>query len=60
MDLSTLLRDAILVVIAYLSGSIPVGVLVGRISGGGLPGVGESVYAFWSRTAMVPLADAGG
>lgn len=34
MDLPTLLRDALLVVVAYLIGSIPVGVLVARAAGG--------------------------
>jgi glycerol-3-phosphate acyltransferase PlsY len=34
MDLSTAVRDLLLVVLAYLSGSVPVGVLVARISGG--------------------------
>lgn len=34
MDLPTLLRDALLVVAAYLVGSIPVGVLVARAAGG--------------------------
>ena len=34
MEPSTLLRDAVLVAVAYLSGSIPVGVLVARLSGG--------------------------
>ena len=34
MDLTTVLRAVILVVLAYLSGSIPVGVLVARVSGG--------------------------
>ena len=34
MDLPTFVRDLVVVVIAYLSGSIPVGVLVARLSGG--------------------------
>src|SRR5213593_2482504 len=34
MDGPSLIRDAVLVAIAYLSGSIPVGVLVARASGG--------------------------
>ena len=34
MDLPTFLRDALLVVAAYLVGSIPVGVLVARAAGG--------------------------
>jgi glycerol-3-phosphate acyltransferase PlsY len=34
MDFATLARDVALVVIAYLSGSVPVGVLVARLSGG--------------------------
>jgi glycerol-3-phosphate acyltransferase PlsY len=34
MDLGTFLRDAALIVLAYISGSIPVGVLVARVSGG--------------------------
>ena len=34
MDLATLLRDLALVVVAYLSGSVPVGVLVAKVSGG--------------------------
>ncbi len=34
MDAASLVRDAILVVLAYLSGSIPSGVIVARISGG--------------------------
>ncbi len=34
MDLATALRDLALVAVAYLSGSIPVGVLAARLSGG--------------------------
>ncbi len=34
MDFPTLVRDVLLVVVAYLSGSIPFGVLVARASGG--------------------------
>jgi glycerol-3-phosphate acyltransferase PlsY len=34
MDLTTLARDLVLVALAYLSGSVPVGVLVARLSGG--------------------------
>ncbi len=34
MDAASLVRDAILVVLAYLSGSIPSGVIVARMSGG--------------------------
>src|SRR5438093_1177363 len=34
MDGPSLIRDAVLVAIAYLSGSIPVGVLVAQVSGG--------------------------
>ena len=34
MDAAAFLRDLILIVVAYLSGSIPVGVIVARISGG--------------------------
>jgi glycerol-3-phosphate acyltransferase PlsY len=34
MDLATALRDLALIVVAYLSGSVPVGVLVARLSGG--------------------------
>jgi acyl phosphate:glycerol-3-phosphate acyltransferase len=34
MDLPTLVRDLVLIVLAYLCGSIPVGVLVARVSGG--------------------------
>ena len=34
MDLATALRDLVLVAVAYVSGSIPVGVLVARLSGG--------------------------
>src|SRR5437773_6049098 len=34
MDGPSLIRDAVLVAIAYLSGSIPVGVLVAQASGG--------------------------
>ncbi len=34
MDPATLLRDAAFVVVAYLSGSIPMGVLAARLSGG--------------------------
>jgi len=34
MDLPTLLRDLVLVVVGYLSGSVPIGVLVARASGG--------------------------
>lgn len=34
MDLAPVLRTAILMLVAYLAGSVPVGVLVARISGG--------------------------
>lgn len=34
MDSATIIRDIALVVVAYLSGSVPVGVLVARLSGG--------------------------
>ena len=34
MDLALVLRTAVLMVIAYLAGSIPVGIVVARISGG--------------------------
>jgi acyl phosphate:glycerol-3-phosphate acyltransferase len=34
MDLATVLRDLALIAVAYLSGSIPVGVLIARLSGG--------------------------
>jgi glycerol-3-phosphate acyltransferase PlsY len=34
MDSASLIRDLVLVVIAYLSGSLPVGVIVAKVSGG--------------------------
>ncbi len=61
MDLPTLLRDALLVVVAYLVGSIPVGVLVARAAGGpdprtigsGRTGGTNALRALGRRWAMV-------
>ena len=64
MDPATILRDVALVVVAYLSGSIPVGVLVARLSGGpdprtvgsGRTGGTNALRALGRKWALVVVA----
>src|SRR5439155_1983939 len=64
MDGPSLIRDAVLVAIAYLSGSIPVGVLVAQVSGGpdprtigsGRTGGANALRALGRRWAAVVVA----
>jgi glycerol-3-phosphate acyltransferase PlsY len=64
LDPATILRDVALVVVAYLSGSIPVGVLVARLSGGpdprtvgsGRTGGTNALRALGRKWALVVVA----
>jgi acyl phosphate:glycerol-3-phosphate acyltransferase len=64
MDLATLFRDLCLVGLAYLCGSVPVGVLVARVSGGpdprtigsGRTGGTNALRALGRRWALVVVA----
>ena len=64
MDLATILRDLLLVLVAYLSGAIPVGVVVARASGGtdprtvgsGRTGGTNALRALGRKLAVVVVA----
>jgi glycerol-3-phosphate acyltransferase PlsY len=64
LDPATILRDVALVAVAYLSGSVPVGVLVARLSGGpdprtvgsGRTGGTNALRALGRKWALVGVA----